>query len=69
MNMESMISKRNEKVKEWNKSKNKPYYRITNTYTGLRKYVYMCEDMVRDFYGYGMAYLIYDCENKKYLCP
>lgn len=43
--------KRHLQVKEWNKSKDKHYYRVPML-NGGHKYVYMCEEMVKDFYGW-----------------
>lgn len=44
-------------VKEWNKSKNKNYYKV-HMLNGGYKYVYMCEEMVKDFYGYSGYQLV-----------
>lgn len=51
--LETIITlyKRELQVKEWNKSKKKNYYRV-HMLNGGYKYVYMCEEMVKDFYGY-----------------
>lgn len=47
--------KRELQIKEWNRKKNKHYYRVPML-NGGTKYVYMCEDMVKDFYGrYGYS--------------
>lgn len=44
------VYKRHIQVENWNKSKNKNYYRV-RMLNGGYKYVYMCEDMVKDFYS------------------
>ena len=46
-----ILYKRELQVKEWNKNKKKNYYRV-HMLNGGYKYVYMCEEMVKDFYGY-----------------
>lgn len=50
-----MMQEREVQVREWNKRKDKHYYRVPML-NGGQKYVYMCEDMVKDFYGrYGYS--------------
>lgn len=41
---------REKQVKKWEQSKDKHYYRVQMC-GGGHKYVYMCEEMVKDFYG------------------
>lgn len=43
--------KREQQVKEWDKRKEKNYYKVPML-NGGQKYVYMCEEMVKDFYGH-----------------
>ena len=45
-----MKNEREIQVKKWNQSRNKKYYKV-RMLNGGHKYVYMCEDMVKDFYG------------------
>lgn len=42
--------KREKQVDEWNKRKDKHYYKVPML-NGGHKYVFMCEEMVKDFYG------------------
>lgn len=50
--LESVIAifKSKVKCKEWNKRKDKHYYRVI-TCRGYTKYVYMCKEQVECFYG------------------
>lgn len=45
------------KVEEWKKSKDKHYYRVRMD-NGGSKIVYMCEEMVKQFYGYSKYELV-----------
>ena len=45
------IHKRRLQVEEWNKRKDKHYYKVPML-NGGTKYVCMCEEMVKDFYGH-----------------
>lgn len=45
-----MPKSRTEQIKEWNKQNDKNYYKVRMWNNG-HKYVYMCEEMVKDFYG------------------
>lgn len=44
------LYKDRQQIKEWNKSKDKHYYRVM-TCRGYYKIVYMCKEMVEYFYG------------------
>ena len=47
----SAILQRRQQVEEWNKRKDKSYYRVKMLNDGY-KIVYMCKEMVEDFYGH-----------------
>ena len=44
------LYKDRQQIKEWNRSKNKHYYRVKDC-RGINKIVYMCEEMVQHLYG------------------
>lgn len=47
----SAIIQRRQQVGEWNKRKDKNYYKV-RMLNGGYKIVYMCKEMVEDFYGH-----------------